>query len=135
MFPTKLFLNLPAMLALVMLALLPVYGSFMPYLEGSIWPVTSKISVLSVTPSSSGVDIVYTYTKYRLCELVGYSAKVNGVDTLLVPVGESVGLSTRGIGPEAPRTWHFVAPSLDNAQIWVIDRCNPIWLTATKVYP
>lgn len=120
---------------LVLLALLPVYGSFMPYLEGRWFPVTSKIAVLSVTPAGTGVDIVYTYDKYRLCELVGYSAKINGLDTLLVPVGESVGLSTRGIGPEAPRTWHLVAPSLKGAEIWVLDRCNPVWLTATKVYP
>ena len=119
----------------MLIALLPVYGSFMPYLEGSIWPVTSKATIISVMPSGTGIDIQYTYSKYRLCELVGYTAKVGNLDVLLVPVGEGVGLSTRGLGPEAPRTWHMVAPSLDNAQIWVLDRCNPFWLTATKIYP
>lgn len=132
---TRFATNLPSLILLLLFALLPVYGSFMPSLEGSLFPVVSKVKIESVTPSGTGIDIVYTYDKYRLCELVGYSATVNGIDTLLVPIGESVGLSTRGLGPESPRTWHMVAPSLSNAEIWVIYRCNPLWLTTTKVYP
>lgn len=128
-------LNIPAMVLLALVALLPVYGSFMPYLEGRWFPVVSKVTILSVMPAGTGVDIVYTYDKYRLCELVGYSARINGFDTLLVPVGESVGLGTRGLGPESPRTWHLVAPSLKGAEIWIIYRCNPVYLTITKVYP
>jgi hypothetical protein len=128
-------ISLPLFILLGIVAMLPFYGSFMPFVEGSLWPVTSKVAIISVTTSGAGVDIVYTYTKYRLCELVGYSAKINGIDTLLVPVGESVGLSTRGLGPEAPRTWHLVAPNLNGAEIWILYRCNPLWLTATKVFP
>jgi len=131
---TKLLQNWAVLIALGVIALLPVYGSFMPYVEGSIWPVTSRITVISVVPNGTGVDITYTYTKYRLCELVGYSAKVAGIDTLLVPIGEAVGLGTRGLGPEAPRQWRLVAPSLANTEIWVIHRCSPLWLTATKIY-
>lgn len=132
---TKLLTSVPAMILLVLVALLPVYGSFMPYVEGNYWPVVSKATIISAVTSGSGVDITYTYTKYRLCELVGYSAKVGGLDTLLVPIKEPPGLSTRGLGPEAPRTWHLVAPNLEGTEIWVIDRCNPLWLTVTKVYP
>lgn len=134
-FLTKLASSWPSIVLFILFALLPVYGQFMPYLEGSVWPVTSKATIVSITPNGTGVDVAYTYTKYRLCELVGYGAKVGGIDTLLVPIHEMPGLATRGLGPEATRMWHLVAPSLSMTEIWVIHRCNPIWLTATKVYP
>lgn len=131
----RLMRNLPIYVFLAALALLPLLGSFMPYLEGSLWPVVSDFKVLSVKPGGTGVDIEYTYTKQRLCQLVGYSAKVNGVDTVLVPIGENAMLGTRGLGPEAPRTWRLVASGLDGVEIWIIYRCNVLYLTVQKLYP
>lgn len=130
---TRALASWPALLGLLLVALLPVYGPFMAYIEGAYLPVTSRATILSVKTDGNGIDITYSYTKLRACELSGFQAKVNGVDAIITQIGDGIG-QTFGIGPVPSRQLRLIAPSLDGVEMWVLERCSPLWLTATKIY-
>lgn len=132
---TKLAASWPSLLLLAMFSLLPVYGPFVGKLEGRFWPVTSPMSIVSIDPSGNGINVSYTVTKYRFCEIVGYSASVSGVDTLVTPIIENWHFPMQGLGLSPQRALHLSVSSLTGVEILAIHRCNPLYLTVTKIYP
>ncbi len=126
----------PALGLLIFFAAMPVYGPFMVYIEGDLLPVTSKITVTSQTPANGGLDITFSYTKYRFCELEGFDARAGQLEVpmTIAPVSATPS-PVRTPGYQGSRVWHIGAASMDGISLWFIHRCNPLWLTATKVYP
>ena len=130
---SKMIASWPSLALLILAVLLPVYGPFMAYAEGSWFPVTSPIAIVTSEPAKDGLDIRYSYTKYRNCEFVGVSAKIDGTEVGFEPVLSSPP-GTRSTGQQISRLWHLDAPSLDGVRIYFTHRCHPFWIVAAKVY-
>lgn len=130
---TKLITNVPFSAILLLLAGLPFYGQFMPYFEGAVWPVTTPISILSTTPADDGLDIRFAYSKLRACERIGAYIKQGTMEVGFEPIGSDP--STIGLGISISRLWHVELKTLTRAEIWFVYRCNPLWITISKVYP
>lgn len=61
----KLLDNWASVAVLVLLLFLPVYGQVMTYAEGAVFPVTSKIELLDVSPSEGGTQLRFRYAKLQ----------------------------------------------------------------------
>lgn len=129
----KLLDNWASVAVLVLLLFLPVYGQVMTYAEGTVFPVTSKIELLDVSPSEGGTQLRFRYAKLRPCELVGTSWAINGDLVDFHVVGGAA--ATRSPGYQTSRIWYVDAPDITGSEVTFFHRCNALWLTATKVYP
>jgi hypothetical protein len=126
----------PAVLVLLVLAMLPIWGPLLPPLEGAIAPVTSKVTFIQQTPAEGGMTVRMSYTKLRDCEILGVSLDRNGVPIEFVPISGSVDtLVTRGTGPQISRQWFIGSDNLDGLRLRWIHRCNPLFTTITIAYP
>lgn len=120
---------------LLLLAFLPAYGPYMVYLEGALFPVTSKIDILSQQIEDDGLTIRFAYTKHRPCELVSASLRRGENEVGFYPVSSSSAPVTRLPGRQISRLWFVESQSLTGIDMWFVHRCSPLWLTATQVYP
>ena len=126
----------PAIITLLVLAMVPIWGPLMPPLEGTIWPVTSKIAFVGVRPVEGGFYARMSYTKLRDCEIIGVSMDSRGVPVEFEPVSGSVDtLQTRGTGPQISREWFIGSDSLDDVRLRFVHRCSIAWTTITVAYP
>ena len=125
----------PGAIAILLVAMLPVYGPLVPVIEGEVAPVTSKVEFVDVTPlASGGFTVRMRFTKYRDCEYLGATLDANGMPVDFAPVagGTPETLST---GERLSRPWFVGATSLDGLRLRWSHRCNPFWTTITVVYP
>lgn len=126
----------PVTILLLIVALLPLYGPLMPPIEGTIAPVTSKVTWVSVRPAEGGLIARMSYVKHRDCEIVGVSLDKNGVPVEFEPVaGSTDNLTTRGTGPQISREWFIGTDDLHDLRLRFVHRCNPLWLVVTVAFP
>ena len=126
----------PAVIVLLILAMLPIWGPLIPPIEGLIAPVTSKVTFVQQMPTEGGTLTRMSYTKTRDCEILGVSMDVNGVPIEFEPVNGSVDiLSTRGTGPQVSRQWFAATDDMSRARLRFVHRCNPLWTTITIAFP
>lgn len=126
----------PAVLTLLFLAMLPVWGPLLPPIEGMIAPVTSKVTFIQQTQVEGGMTARMSYTKNRDCEIIGVSLDRNGVPVDFEPVGGSTDvLQTRGTGPQISRLWFIGADKTDGLRLRFVHRCSVLWTTVTVAYP
>jgi hypothetical protein len=126
----------PAVIVLLFLAMLPIYGPLIPPLEGMIAPVTSKVTFIQQTPVEGGMTVRMNYNKLRDCEILGVSMDRNGVPIEFEPVvGSLDSLVTRGTGPRISRQWLIGSDSTDGLRLRFIHRCSPWWMTVTIAFP
>lgn len=132
----KVIDNYAALLLLLLLVFLPVYGPYMVKIEGGIFPVTSKVTIVEQHPVDGGLDIRFVYSKIRTCELVGTSLQIGGQEIGFDPVLNGISSPpTRLPGQQVSRLWHVATPTLKGAEMWFVHRCHFLWLTATQVLP
>lgn len=126
----------PVMILLLIIAMIPVYGPLMPPIDGTLAPVTSKVTFIEQRAVDNGLVVRMRYTKNRDCEFVGVTMDRRGVPIEFDPVqGSKNRLTTRGTGLQVSREWFIGADKLDDIRLRFIHRCNPLWLTVTVVYP
>lgn len=127
----------PVMIALLMLALLPIYGPLMPGIEGRFLPVTTKIEFLNMTPVQGGIAAQMKYVKTRECEYLGTTADniMSGEPIDFYPYLGAQPVGTWATGQHISRPWFIGAPSLDGVRIRWLHRCSPLWLTVTQAFP
>lgn len=126
----------PAVLTLLFLAMLPVWGPLLPPIEGMIAPVTSKVTFIQQTQVEGGLTARMSYTKNRDCEIIGVSLDRNGVPVDFEPVGGSTDvLQTRGTGPQISRLWFIGADKIEGLRLRFVHRCSVLWTTVTAAYP
>lgn len=126
----------PAVFVMLILAMLPVWGPLLPPIEGHVWPVTSKVSFVSVEPADGGFVTRMSYSKLRDCEILGVSMDKNGVPVEFEPINGSVDiLLTRGTGPQISRQWFVGSDDTKSLRLRFVHRCNPLFTTVTVAYP
>lgn len=125
--------NWAGILLLLLVVFLPVYGPVMAYVEGYVLPVTSPVRIVNVTPDASGTTLTFRfgYIKYRACEYLGTSWRINGMPVDAHPV--LPGNTTRSPGAQISSLWTVEAPTLEGSEVWFWHRCGFAWMTATKV--
>lgn len=113
------------------------YSPLMPTLEGMALPVTTKIEIVGgVERGWDGIDFRFAYTKLRNCELLGTDVRgPGGKFVYFYPLPQQGAPQTRGLGPQVSNKWHLGADSLEGLQMTFIHRCQPLWVTVTKVWP
>ena len=137
----KLAINItwtwPAVIALLVFAMLPIWGPLMPPLEGALWPVTSKVTFINQATTPEGGTLArMSYVKNRDCEIIGVSMDRAGLPVDFEPVAGSLdNLTTRGTGPQISRQWLIGDDSIQGLRLRFIYRCHPLWTTVTIVYP
>lgn len=114
-----------------LLVAVPLYGPFMGGLEGRFFPVTSGVKIVTQTQADGGLELEFTYSKYRQCEFIGANAEKHGEFVPFFLLGD--GPFTRGVGTQVSREWYLGAASLSGLEIWFIHRCGLLWITTTKV--
>lgn len=133
---TRLVWTWPGALAVLILAMLPVWGPLVPPLEGAVWPVTSKVTFVEQKLVAGGFTVRMSYNKLRDCEIIGVSMDRNGVPIEFEPVNGSVDkLTTRGTGPQISREWFIGSDRIDELRLRFIHRCSPFWTTVTIAFP
>jgi len=126
----------PAVLTLLFLAMLPIWGPLLPPIEGAVWPVTSKVSFVEQSSTQDGITTRMSYVKNRDCEIIGVSMDRLGVPVEFQPVSGSLDkLSTRGTGPQISRQWFIGDTNLEGLRLRFLHRCSPLWITVTLAYP
>lgn len=124
------------MIALLITAMIPIYGPLIPPIEGALWPVTTKVAFIDARPVDGGMAVRMSYTKLRDCEIIGVSMDRKTIPVEFDPIdGSTAKLTTRGTGPQISREWFVGSDSLDDLRLRFIHRCNPLWLTVTVAYP
>ena len=63
----------PVVICLLVLAMIPIWGPLMPPLDGTVWPVTSKVTFVDQQPTEGWLLARMSYTKNRDCEIIGVS--------------------------------------------------------------
>lgn len=133
--PMRLFSPGWTFALLLLLVTLPVYGPFVGPFDGTIFPVTSKVEIVDLTATPDGkVQFRFSYKKLRFCELAGVRLDIDGKTVDFAPLGSSPSY-TRPTGNQVSRIWEADTPTLADAEMWFFHRCNPAWLTVTKVVP
>lgn len=129
--------SLSGTILLVLALFLPIYGPPMGYVEGTLLPVVSPITITEQVPTDDGLGLLirFTYTKYRACAS-GSSPVLhigaNEVDFhLVLPNADPL---VRLPGKQRSSQWYVGSPTLEGAEIWFVHKCGPFWLTITKVY-
>ena len=113
-----------------------IVAPLMPPIDGTLAPVTSKVTFIEQRAVDNGLVVRMRYVKNRDCELVGVTMDRHGVPIEFDPVaGSENRLTTRGTGLQVSREWFIGADKLDDIRLRFIHRCNPLWLTVTVVYP
>jgi len=126
----------PVMIALLALAMLPVWGPLLPPMEGFAMPVTSKVTFVQQTPVEGGLHVRMSYTKNRDCEILGLSMDREGVPIDFEPVIGSVdNLVTKGTGTQVSRLWFVGDEKVDGLRLRFLHRCHPWFITVTTAYP
>jgi hypothetical protein len=126
----------PVMVALLALAMLPVWGPLLPPVEGSVMPVTTKVTFVDLRAAEGGMTARMSYVKNRNCEILGVSMDRNGVPVEFEPVqGSTDNMVTRGTGPQISRVWFIGDDSLNGLRLRFVHRCNPLFVTVTIAYP
>lgn len=126
----------PVMIVLLVFAMLPIWGPLMPPLEGSLAPVTSKVTFTSQASTEGGMLVRMAYTKNRDCEIIGVSMDRDGVAIEFEPVtGSTDNLVTRGTGPQISRQWFIGDDKVDGLRLRFLHRCHFWWTTVTIAYP
>lgn len=117
-----------------------------PPLETRLFPVTSKISIVTIEPHGErGTDFTFTFEKRRWrdgCELVGF--EVFRTDRAFAPGftpykvnGKPV--TSNAAGAFASSVWRIdeLTPAVVQGAVrmeWR-HRCHPFWITRTLIYP
>lgn len=143
----------PGATALIILAMLPVYGPLMPNIEGKLWPVTTRIEFVDpvtleplfdtttgaqripLTPDPddpASIFVKFNYTKIRGCTYVSTEAKQHGVHVDF-EVTEAPG-GTRIPGRQVSQRWRLHTVDFAELEVYFIHQCNPYWQTYTKVF-
>lgn len=130
----RLLGNWVVVISLLLLVGLPVYGPPLSYLESQYFPAASKITIVSVSKDVTGLNVVFTYTKKRLCEFLGGYAK-RGISEVGHEATGGDNPTTVDVGVTITRAWHIDALDMDNLEIWFAYRCEPFWVSIVKVYP
>lgn len=126
----------PAVIVLLVLAMLPIWGPLIPPIEGTILPVTSKVTFIQQVPVEGGMQLRMSYTKNRDCEILGESLDSNGVPIEFEPIaGSTDNLVTRGTGPQISRLWFAGTDDLTHVRLRFVHRCSPFWTTVTIAFP
>jgi len=126
----------PAIISMLVLVMIPVWGPLMPPLEGQVLPVTTKVKFINPRPVDGGTHVRMSYVKLRDCQILGVSMDKNGVPIEFEPVATSVdSLVTRGTGPQISREWFVGADSTEGVRLRWVHRCGPWWTTITVAYP
>lgn len=127
----------PVMIALLFIAMLPLYGPIMPGIEGRLLPVTTPISFINVTQVDGGFAAQMKYIKLRDCEYLGASADnvMSGEPVEFHPYTGVQPLGTWATGQHISRPWFVGALSTDGLRIRWVHRCSPLWLTVTQAFP
>jgi hypothetical protein len=137
----KLAINItwtwPAVIALLVFAMLPIWGPLMPPLEGALWPVTSKVAFINQAATPEGGMLArMSYVKNRDCEIIGVSMDRAGLPVDFEPAAGSLdNLITRGTGPQISRQWLIGDDSIQGLRLRFIYRCHTLWTTVVIVYP
>lgn len=130
----KLFGNWLFVIVMLLIIGLPIYGPPLSYLESRVWPPASKITVLSIKPDATGLDLTFQYSKLRLCEFLGGYVK-RGISEVGHEATGGGDPRTIGVGVTITRSWHIDALDMDNLEIWFAYRCEITWVSVVKVYP
>ena len=128
--------NYLALILLVLLMFLPVYGPLMTQLEGQLLPVTSKVTIIADEAApGGGRNIRFSYVKHRACEIVGTSLRIGEQEVGFEPAVNDNMPRTRLPGQQVSRLWHVSADDLTGVELWFTHRCHIFWLTSTQVFP
>lgn len=116
-----------------------------PPLETRFWPVTSKLTIISLEADADGNAIITAeFTKRRDCQYLGiswYRGRPDGyferATIVLRKAGDESG-STRPPGTQRGGPW-FIGIPVDeirtNSFAQLAYRCHPLWVTTTDFYP
>lgn len=126
--------SFPGTFLLFLLLLLPGFSSVIPTLEGSLFPVTSKVEFVQITPVDGGLTARMKFTKYRDCEFLGVAADRDGISVSFEPVAGELPL-TLPTGERLSRPWALGSPDFKGIRLRWVHRCNPYWTTVTVGYP
>jgi hypothetical protein len=117
---------------MTMLVLLPT----LPGMERFLFPVVSKMGIISSTTTGDGLSLWVSFEKYRSCEFVDLTFKQNGdrVSTIFPPEDEYLPTS-RPEGEWVTGPWVVDIETLDGLEVVVEHRCHFLWNTFTQLYP
>jgi hypothetical protein len=127
---------------LVVLVLIMVTWTVGPWIETTYFPVYSKFSVVEVKPHIEGLELTLRFTKLRNCDPQGFAWYVGdlGPGKRELPIARSQPYSTvhRPLGTQM--TQPLVVRGLrieDLPQLYaeVYNRCHPLWITRSIIYP
>lgn len=107
-----------------------------PLVEGSLFPVTSKIHINQPVVGLDYMDFTYSYTKYRgRCVLVGVEASIDGSYVGFFSTKPSP-IKVKPAGPNTSQVWRLWSPTLQGFNVVFLHKCpwEP-WVVPTKAYP
>ena len=134
---TRFWLSIPLVVMMSMLVLLPIWGTFMPNVEGKLMPVTSTWQITpTATQPDEGLSFMMTFKKHRACEIIDYSWISNTTNVRAnVEVKQEYTVATLPTGEHVTGPWVADIDRLEDYHAVVIHRCHFLWLTVSNVYP
>jgi len=129
-------LSRPAFIGWLLLILLPLYGPYMPSLEGKLLPVTSKLHIEKVERQGDQSVIYVSFNKLRDCRFIGLTW-YQGDRRLSIRFLDKGGDSdpSRQVGPQLAGPWVISTTSLAGSKVIVSHQCHPFWETRTIIFP
>lgn len=124
----------PITVALLVLLMASIFGPLLPVLEGTFFPVTSKVEFVDPQAVQDGLIVRMKFTKYRDCEYLGVAADRDGISVDLEPVAGGLPI-TLPTGERLSRPWKIGTTDLKGVRLRWVHRCNPFFTTVTIGYP
>lgn len=120
----------------MLLILLPLYGPFMPALEGRLLPVASKLYIVKQTTRNGQTQIYVEFEKLRDCRYLGLNW-YRGDKRIPIKFKDIPWDSdpSRPVGDHAAGPWLLDTDSLAGSRVQVAHKCHPIWETHTVILP
>lgn len=113
-----------------------------PMVETKYFPVYSKFTITNAVPTPEGLRVIASFTKFRNCNPQGYAWYLGdfgmGMRQLTtiqhipyIPVNKPLGTQTTR--PFEIKDLRI--EDLPNVSAEIYNRCHPLWITRSVIYP
>ena len=130
----KLLDNRMAVAVLIVLLVLPIVWPLLPVLDGTLFPVTTKVQFIDVRPVDGGMSVRMQFVKKRDCQLIGQGVDREGIPIQFEPISGEEPI-TLPSGLRVSRPWFIGTDSLDGVRLIWVHRCSAWFTTITIGYP
>lgn len=123
-----------SMVAIAIMLVFPMWPVF-SNIEGSLFPVTTKLQYVKETPTDTGTLVYVSFSKKRECEFIGLNIYQDSVRLALKFLDQDDSDSSRPVGDQIAGPWLIGTYDVKDTVVTVRHKCHPLWTTRTIMYP